>query len=217
LGAPALAAPITSASATASFLDMSLTRLAVTGSSYYVDASTPFFSDFDFALTPVSFNTSTAGGVSLAQIDNSLSPLPGTHAAAELDGEGHATALWSLDWVATSTGRAFFGLDYLYDATVQSMQAGQRALARSYASLLLEGTSLSDSAVYFLDNVDGNLFDLRTLSLSFDVVAGQTGTFTMALNSDARVVKAPEPAALLLLGSALAGLVVVRRQRRLLK
>jgi hypothetical protein len=213
LGATAHA---TAVSATASFTDMTLSLLTASNHQYLTDASTPFESAFDAGgvLTPFTFNTSTADGVSYAQVDDVFAPLPGTSAAATTDGEGHATVLWSLDWTALDNGTATISLEYLFNATIANLFSGDRAVARSYASVSLEGTTISNSALYFFDTVQNSVGGFQTLGLSFAVLAGQTGTLTMSLTSDAYVAPVPVPAALPLLGSALLGLFGLARRRR---
>lgn len=215
--APAHAAAV---SATASFLDMTLSLLAPSNHSYLNDASTPFDSGFSVGsvLESYNFNTSTASGTSFAAIDNSFSPLPQTMAGAIDDGLGHASVLWTFDWEATGTGTASISLDFLSAAILRNLGVGESAFVRSYGSLLLDGTSLEDSANYFFNTMEGDTGGIETLGLSFAVTAGQRGTFTLALSSDAFAAPAaapvPVPAALPLLGSALLGFGAFVRRRR---
>jgi hypothetical protein len=211
------AANATAVTATASFTDLTLTGLTASNDQYLLDASTPFFSatEAGSVLTPYNLNTSLPAGISIAQIDSTFDPAwPSTFAAATTKGEGHATVLWSFDWTATTTGLASIRLEYLFNATIADLNPGDRAVARSYASLLLEGSALTDSALYFFDSVEGDAGGFRNLGLSFAVTAGQKGTFTMALNSDALVAPVPVPAALPLLASGLLGLAGLRRRRK---
>src|SRR5512139_2830744 len=135
--APAQAAAV---SATASFLDMSLTLLQASNDSYLNDASTPFDSGFSVGsvLANYEFNTSTPGDTSYASISDLFAPLPQTTASAIGNGQGHASVLWTFDWLATATGTASISLDFLSAAIVQNLGAGESAFARSYASVLLD-------------------------------------------------------------------------------
>jgi hypothetical protein len=211
--APAQAAAV---SATASFLDMTLSLLTPTNDSYLNDASTPFDSGFSVGsvLQNYDFNTSTPDGTSYAAISDTFAPLPQTTAGAIGNGLGHASVLWTFDWEATATGTASISLDFLSAAILQNLGVGEKAFVRSYGSVLLDGTNLEDSANYFFNTQEGNTGAIETLGLSFAVTAGQRGSFTLALNSDAFAAPVPVPAALPLLGSALLGFGAFVRRRR---
>lgn len=214
VAAPAMAGH---AGATASFVDLQLTLLSASNDQYLNDASTPFDSHFSVGteLANVEFNSSTGGGTSYAAIFSDFAPLPQTTASAITDGQGHASVLWTFDWTATSDGLASISLDFLNTAIVQDLLPGETALARSFASLIVDGTTLEESALHFFQSVEGVTGGIETLGLSFAVFAGQTGTFTLALASDAFVAPAvPIPAALPLLGSALLGFGALSRRRK---
>lgn len=206
----------TAVTATSSITDLTSNRLSFSNNQYLLDASIPNQSAFEVGglLTPYVLNSSSPGGVSYAQIDSSFDPLPGTAAGATKRGDAHASVLWTFDWTATSTGLATVGLEFLFNATIEDLNQGDRAIARSYANLLLDGSQLSDSTLYFFDSVENMAGGFRTLGLSFNVIAGQTGTLTLALNSDAVVAPVPVPAALPLLASGLLGLAGLRRRRK---
>lgn len=204
-------------SATASFLDMTLSLLTASNDSYLNDASTLFDSGFSVGsmIDDFSFNTSLADGTtSYAAISSDFAPLPQTTAGAYGNGLGHASVLWTFDWEATETGTASISLDFLSAAILQNLNPGEQAFVRSYGSVLLDGTSLESSANYFFNTMEGNAGGIETLGLSFAVMAGDTGSFTLALSSDAYAAPVPVPAALPLLGSALLGLGAFVRRRR---
>jgi hypothetical protein len=211
--APVYAAAV---SATASFLDLSVSNLTLSNDQYLNDASTPFDSGFSAGsvLENYNFNTSTPGGTSYAAISSDFAPLPQTTAGAVDKGLGHASVLWTFDWEATATGTASISLDFLSAAILQNLGTGETAFARSYGSVLLDGTNLEDSANYFFNTQTGNVGGIESLGLSFAVLAGQRGTFTLTLSSDAYASPVPVPAALPLLASALFGFGAFARRRR---
>lgn len=213
MATPAMAGHV---SATASFVDMTLTLLSASNHQYLNDASTPDESYFNVGteVGSVELNSTTPEATSYAALFNEFAPLPQTTASAISDGFGHASVLWTFDWTATETGMAAISLDFLTTAIVQNLLPGESALARSFASVLVDGTTLENSALHFFQSVEGVSGGIETLALTFAVVAGQTGTFTLALASDAFAAPAvPIPAALPLLGSALLGFGLARRRK----
>lgn len=200
-------------SATASITDLSTTLLSLSHDEYLSDASTPLNSGFDASSTLQSYFFNE--GNSFASIDNSFAPLPMTQAGANIDGNGHASVLWTFDWTATGTGTARIDLEYLYNATVLNWQAGETGVSRSYVSLLLDGTSNQTDALHFFYNTNDTSGGFANLALNFDVTSGQRGTFTVSVASDAiAVAPVPLPAAAWLLGSGLLGLGGFARRRR---
>jgi hypothetical protein len=159
-------------------------------------------------------DTGPTGGTSFAKIDPSFAPAPGTSAGAVDQGQGSATVLWTFDWVATQTGKASIDLSYLFSATVQNLLPGETGIASSDITLLLDGTSLKSEALNFFNNVNGNTSGLDDLLLSFDVITGQSGTFTVSAASNALVAPVPLPAGIWLLGSSLVGLAGLMRRRK---
>ena len=202
--------------ATASITDVTAMGLTLSNNSFLSDASTPFQSGFDTGsvLQNYNFSTTSPSGTSLAMIDNSYTPLPQTTAAAITNGSGAATVLWTFDWVADVTGTAMLDVEYLYAATVANLGLGESATASSYVSALLDGTAIGDEAFFYFNNEEGDTSGFNTLGLSFGVSTGQTGTFTLAVASNAVALAAvPVPAAIWLLGSALAGLTGFARRK----
>lgn len=206
-----------SASATASVLNIDGgTLLSFSNDQYLSDASTPFENGFDASSTLQNYNFSTTapnGDTSFAHIDDSLQPFPQTSAGAVNNGRGAATVLWTFNWSATGTGAATVDLDYLYSATVQNLNPGETGIASSYVSLLRDGTPEVQEALHFFDSVNGNTSGEGHLLLDFDVNAGDTGTLTVAVASNALVAPVPVPGAVWLLGSALAGLAGYARRK----
>jgi len=205
-------------SATTSIFDRDFgsSLLSFSNDQYLSDASTPYNSGFDASsvLQNYYFNDTFGNGdASFASIDNGFAPLPQTSAGASNNGSGHATVLWTFDWTATGTGTATLDLDYLYSATVTGYSAGENAVARSFISVLLDGTQNSQEALHYFDDVNGNTAGEGHLVLNFDVAEGDTGTFSVALASDAIAAPVPVPAAVWLFGSALAGLVGLGRRQ----
>lgn len=206
-----------SASATASIINLDGgTLLSFSNDQYLSDAATPFQSGFDAGntLQNYSFNTTASNGdTSFASIDNGLSPLPQTSAGAVNNGQGAATVLWTFDWTATGSGTATVDVNYLYSATVQNLNPGETGIASSYISLLDDGASEAQEALHFFNSVNGNTSGDGHLLLGFDVNAGDTGTLTVTVASNALVAPVPVPGAVWLLGSALAGLVGYARRK----
>ena len=194
------------ASATASILGIDGGSLLTFANDQYLsDASTPASSGFDASSTLQYYSFYDDG--SFAQIDNSFAPLPMTSASAVDNGSGSATVLWSFDWTATGTGTATFSAEYLYSATVADYMSGETGIASASISALLEGTQNKTELLFFFNNEDGNAFGDDFLTLNFDVNAGDTGTITIAVASNAVAAPAvPVPAAAWLMGSALLGL-----------
>lgn len=215
LGANAFAASV---SATASVTDLRVTLLTLSNNQYLSDASTPFDSGFNAGsvLQSYNFNTSTPTGSSFAAIDNTFDPLPATTAGAIDNGSGNATVLWTFDWTATDTGTATLDVEYLFSAGVFNFAGSnvENALASSSISVLLDGTEIRSEALHYFYNNQNNDSGFQNMLLSFAVVAGQTGTFTVALTSAAMVAPVPLPAGLPLLGSGLLGLLGMARRRR---
>lgn len=211
-------AAATSATTSVFDRDFGSTLLSFSNDQYLSDASTPFDSGFNAGSTMQAYyfnNTAGNGDTSFASIDDSFAPVPQTAAGAIGTGNGSATVLWTFDWMATGSGTATLDLDYLYSATVAGFSAGETAVARSFISVLLDGTSNYQEALNYFDNVNGNSAGEGHLVLNFDVTEGDTGTFTVAVASDAIAAPVPVPAALWLFGSALAGLVGISRRRTL--
>jgi hypothetical protein len=211
---PAQAAAV---SATASITDVSTSLLQLSNDLYLNDASTAFQSGFSTGTVLQSYNfndTTPNGNTSFASIDPTFAPSPGTSAGAIGSGSGSATVLWTFDWTATATGTASIDLGYLYSATVQNLLAGETGIASSDITLLLDGTSNKSEALNFFNNVNGNTSGFSDLLLTFDVMEGQTGAFTVTAASNALVAPVPLPAGIWLFGSSLLGFAGVLRRRK---
>jgi hypothetical protein len=193
--------------------------------SFLSDASTPNLSGFDASsvLQSYNFNESNASGSSFAAIDNTFAPMPGTSAGASGSGQGSATVLWSIDWVATGEGTVHLDLGYLYSVTVENLLPGEIGIGSSLISALLEydpnAPALCDACVgsaesfHFFNNQEGNTSGFGTLQLVWEVAAGQTGSLSIVTASNAVAAPVPVPPAVWLLGSALLGLTRVARRR----
>jgi hypothetical protein len=183
---------------------------------YLTDVSTPYNSGFNAstAIQNYYFNDTVNGNTSFAASDYSFAPAPYTTAGATGNGSGNSTILWSFDWVATGTGTATFDAEYLYSATVANLVSGETGIASSSISAILEGTQNKKDLLYYFNNINGNTFGDEHLTLNFDVVAGQTGTISIAVASNTIAAPAvPIPAAAWLMGSALLGLSGIARRR----
>ena len=143
LSSTAQAATVT---ASASVLDLSVSLLTLSNDSFLSDASTPFQSGFDTGTVLQSYffnNTASNGNTSFADLhDGDAGPgvAPFTMTSAVHDGQAHASVLWSFDWVATATGTASIDLGYAFQALVANLAAGEAAVARSFVSVMLDGT-----------------------------------------------------------------------------
>jgi hypothetical protein len=190
--------------------------LSFSNDQYMSDVSTPLHSAFNASsvLQNYYFNDTP----SFAAIDNSFAPTPQTSAGASGNGQGSATVMWSFDWLATGTGSATFDVEYLYSVTVANLLSGETGIASASISAVLEGTQNKQDALYFFNNHNGNTFGDEHLTLNFNVSAGQTGTITLTVASNALAAPAvPVPAAAWLMGSALFGLGAISKRRRQLK
>ena len=214
--APAAHAAIVSAS-TGIFGIGGSANLVLSNDFYFADASTPFESQFDAGSTLPSwtFTTTQGGNTSHAALGPTFGGAePTTEAGAIHSGSGSATVQWSFDWTASGSGAAFIDVDYLYSVTLQGLAGGESALASSYISVLRDGTSQRSEALHYLNQAAGNDFDEGHLLLPFDVLAGDWGSFTITLASNALAAPVPEPGTLLLMGAGVVGMGVVRRRRR---
>ncbi|HEY3700524.1 MAG TPA: hypothetical protein VGK97_14405, partial [Spongiibacteraceae bacterium] len=157
--------------------------LTFSNDQYLSDASTPLHSGFNASssLQNYFFNDTP----SFASIDNSLAPAPQTSAGAVGNGSGSASVLWSFDWVATGNGTATFDAEYLYSATVANLVSGETGIASASVSAVLEGTQNKKDVLFYFNNQNGNTFGDEHLTLNFDVVAGQTGTISITVASNA--------------------------------
>jgi hypothetical protein len=214
-GAGLLSANAHAASATASAGIFGIdggALLTFSNDQYLSDASTPLHSGFNASsvLQNYYFNDTP----SFASIDNSFAPAPQTSAGATGNGKGSATVLWSFDWLATGTGTATFDAEYLYSATVANLASGETGIASASISAVLEGTQNKQDVLYYFNNHNGNTYGDEHLTLNFNVIAGQTGTITLAVASNTLVAPAvPVPTAAWLMGSALLGLGGIARRR----
>ena len=189
--------------------------LSFSNDQYFTDVTTPYSTGFNTGNTVQNYyfnDTQANGDVSFAASDYSFAPAPYTTAGALKNGRGSSTVLWSFDWVATGNGTATFDAEYLYSATVTDWIFGQTGIASASISAVLEGTQNKKDVLYYFNNQSGNTFGDEHLTLSFDVLAGQTGTISIAVTSNA-VAAVPVPAAAWLMGSALLGLGGVARRR----
>lgn len=191
--------------------------LSFSNDQYLTDASTPYHSGFNASNTIQNYyfnDTQSNGNTSYAATDYSFAPTPYTTAGAIGSGSGSSTILWSFDWIATGNGTATFDAEYLYSATVANLLSGETGIASSSISAILEGTQNKQNVLYYFNNINGNTFGDEHLTLNFDVVAGQTGTISIAVASNALTAPAvPVPAAAWLMGSALLGLSGIARRR----
>lgn len=203
------------ASATASITGIAATGLTwldwepmVVGS-----AETPFdYGEISSTELNYHFSTITPSGSSLATIDHSGVALPETTAAASTHGSGRAVVGWTLYYATDVTGIATVDVEYLYNATVANLGLGETALASSYVSVTVGGAGdrspVSDEAHFYFDNIESDISGVGTLRINFLATAGEFGNsidFVVASNAQA-LPPVPVPAAIWLLGSALAGL-----------
>lgn len=209
-------AAVASASATVFDLTDSSGLLSFSNYSYLVDASTPTQSGFSAGSSPsyYSFTESSGSNYSYAEAGvDSVFNMPTTVAGAYGAGKGASTAAWYLDWVSAATGTVNLDLSYLSSWTVSGLQAGETGIASSSISLLVDGTPYKSELLNFYNNVNGNNSSISDLYLSFAVIAGQTGSISIALASNAITAPVPLPAGVWLFGSGLLGMGRFVRRR----
>src|SRR5262245_14771517 len=190
-GLLSISAHATAVSATAAVQGLSDANglLTFSGDSYFVSATTPVHDSFQFGTNPLTLGLDFNDGNSYASAGprDFISDLPFTTAGVTNKGQASSVLQWSLDWTATGNGIANVALDYLNSATLINSVPGDQAGVSSLVSLLVDGTQLKSEVFDFFTNANGNAGTFSTLSLMFPVLAGQHGSLTITLGSQAYV------------------------------
>ncbi len=202
-------------SATAELWDVTTVGLTVSNDFYTQDAQTNLNIDtFHFGTTTqdIMLNASNGSGASVANSTYSDFSLPHTDAGIVNSGWASSMFQWSFDYIAEEAGVATIDFDYNYNATLSNLFAGEAAGVSSYVSASVDGNpAFERSAFYYFVNQLGQDDGEGHLVLTFDVAAGETGSISFTAASQGYVTPVPEPAAVWLFGSALAGMAGLRR------
>lgn len=219
LGAGLAPAPAqaTAVSVTTEIWGVSGTNLVLGADNYTVDLATPANSSFEWGplLTGGTFNDNVNGGTSYTSAGALFGGVEPTTTVGVID-SGYAQSIvqWSFSWAALDAGPASLTLDYNWATTVVGLVPGDTAIASSLISVFRDGTPVVTDVLHFFSMVNGDAGGQSSLVVPFEVLAGQTGEFTVTLASVAQASPVPLPAGLPLLASALAGLGAMARRRR---
>ncbi|MFA5982448.1 MAG: hypothetical protein WC782_00365 [Methylococcaceae bacterium] len=159
-------------------------------------------------------NDSIDGGNTVATARSGIeSDLPVTNAGTIGNAAASAYTTYSFDYVATGAGQVFVDFDYLYSVTILDIQAGEQAGVSSSVVAVEEGKPGTNvSALFFFSNQENNDFGSERLRLTLNVLDGQTGTISFTAASQGFTTAVPVPAAVWLFGSALIGMLRLRRK-----
>jgi hypothetical protein len=160
-------------------------------------------------------------GFSFAGVDNTFDPYPGVLAGAHDLGFGASSVVWSVSYTATDTGLATLDLEYLLGLDVFRTNPADTALGSASINIKRSGVQEAGSQVLsFFSTTSGIATDFSEhhdfdhLLYSFNVAAGETGTFLITLGSQGMTTPVPLPAGIWLLGSGLVGLGARLRRKR---
>lgn len=218
VGFGAATANASAVSATAELWDVTTSGGLTLSNNYYTQGAQSNLSGdtFNFGTTAqdIMLNAGNGFGTSVANSTYSDFSLPHTDAGVTDSGWASSMFLWSFDYTAGAAGVTTIDFDYNYNATIFNLAAGDTAGVSSYLSASVDGNPASEkSAYHFFVNQDGQADGEGHLVLTFNVAAGQTGSISFTAASQGYVTPVPVPAAVWLFGSALAGMVGLRRRK----
>ena len=128
-------------------------------------------------------------------------------------GWSYGDAAWYGQYQATTTGTITISFDYYLGCDVSS-SAHETAYADAEAIL-----TIGDESISYLLSIEAfngmnfyNETTLQTLSLSYDIAAGDIIEFSALVSAQSEIQSAPVPAGIWLLGSGLAGLLGIRKK-----
>jgi hypothetical protein len=200
--------------ASAMITDRTGTLLSFSSTNEYdVIATTKQQDDFRFGSVLPSVSLSDANGFSFAQVDNFWDPMPSTLAGAHDLGLATSSVIWSFDYTATGTGTAV--LDLSFSALVDALNIGPGETAGGSALINVKRSGVQEAgaeAFYYLTG-GGHTGQDAHLLYTFNAGLGDLGSFIITVSSQAVTSPVPVPAAVWLLGSALAGFGAMRRKR----
>ena len=120
------------------------------------------------------------------------------------------------EFEAGTTGTLTISINYYFTANAQAGQ-GLAALAAASVLLDIDGEELVDSLAYNAANGSGYEGDTEwlSLSLSYDLAAGQAVDFKILASADAQKADpVPVPGTFMLLGSGLIGILGIRKKTK---
>lgn len=141
-----------------------------------------------------------------------------THVAGSdpFSGLAYGDACWYGQYSATTTSTLTISFDYYLAYNVTS-GIHETAYADAEATLTIGDQSISD--LLFIEALNEMAFDnetpWRTLTLGYDILAGETVNFSALVSAQSEIQSAPVPAGIWLLGSGLAGLLGIRRKLKI--
>jgi hypothetical protein len=161
-------------------------------------------------------NASNGFGTSVADSTYSDSGFDLPHTDAGVINKGWASSMfqWSFDYTAGAAGVALIDFEYNYNATIINLLAGETAGVSSSVNAFVDGNSASEkSDLHYFVNQLGQDSGIAHLLLTLNVADGEKGTVTFTAASQAYASAVPVPAAAWLFGSALVGMVGLRRRK----
>ena len=202
-------------SARAELLSLTTTgaSISLTENFFVQHAETDLSSAIDHdGSTPMDINLSgSSSAISRVAIDAN-DVLPYTEAKVNNnEGEADATALWQFEFNALSKGTVVFDFEYAYAAKILNLLSGE-AGAVSTLIARVEGSENEEFQEYRFINENNQIEGIEKLLLTLDVDVGDSGIISFEAMSSAYVRPVPVPAAIWLFGTALAGMIGLRRR-----